>query len=136
MAVALFPYPPTTQDPVFPVDWLTIDSLPVGSRFDYLLEPPPGSYGYLVVAWIEEGMSIFLFDSWVELAFHPDQSDPRQPGEVVVIGGEMLTIDLVADLSLVPQPESFPATQALPLSGIPAVAAAALPNGHLQERHR
>jgi hypothetical protein len=118
------------------VDWVTIDNLPVGSTFDYLLEPPPGSYGYLVVAWIEEGRSIFLFDSWVELAFHPDQTDPQQPGEVVVIGGEMVTIDLVADLSLVPQPRTLSDLPAMSPPGIPAAAAAPLPDGHLKERRR
>ena len=102
VAVALFPYEPTADDPVLPLAWQTMDAMPPGSVFDYNLSVPGGSYGFLVVAWIEQGSNIFDFDSWVILAFHADPEAPSQPGEVVVITGLIRRIDLTADLNLVP----------------------------------
>lgn len=89
---------------MLPVAWETIDAPPAGSIYDYTLESPAGAYGFLVVAWIAQGNSIFEFDSWVVLGFYPDPSDPSAPGEVVVTNGTFRTIDLTADLTLVPVP--------------------------------
>jgi hypothetical protein len=102
VAVALFPYEPTSDDPVLPVAWQTIEDLPPGSVYDYSLTVPGGSYGFLVVAWIRQGSNIFDFDSWVLLAVHSDPAEPSLPGEVIVINGIIREIDLTADLNLVP----------------------------------
>jgi len=103
VVVALFPYKPTDTDIVYPVVWQTVTESGISS-FDYVLQPPAGSYGYLVVAWQRQGDSIFDLSSWVELGYHPDSSDPGIPGTVLVTPGVFGDIDLAADLSLVPPP--------------------------------
>jgi hypothetical protein len=102
VAVALFPYRPTPGDVVFPVAYQTIEEEPPGGIFDYRFEAPAGEYGYLVVAWIEEGSNIFLIESWVILCEYTLPSDPATPAPVIVTTGEFERIDLAADLSLVP----------------------------------
>lgn len=101
MAVALFPSEPTPTDPVLPVTWQTIEEsdLPI---VDYVLLPPPGRYGYLVVAWIGEGTPLLDLASWVELGIYADPGDPASPGVVEIVEGSTRIIDLTADLSRVP----------------------------------
>lgn len=103
VVVALFPYEPTDVDIVYPVAWQTVTESGL-STFDYVLQPPAGSYGYLVVAWQRQGDSIFDLSSWVELGVYPDPSDPGVPGTVLVTPGVFGSIDLQADLSVVPPP--------------------------------
>ncbi len=101
VAVALFEREPTEQDLVYPTTWQTItsDQLPTA---DYLLVPPPGRYGYLVVAWIGAGGSIFDLTSWVELGVYPDPGDPGRNGVVEITEGSGVVIDLEADFGSVP----------------------------------
>jgi hypothetical protein len=103
VVVALFPREPSPLDLVFPVAFQTINQQGI-SRFDYLLQPPPGRYEYLVVAWLREGSSIFNYSAWVELGAWEQPEEPGVPATVLLGEGIFLTLDMTADFSRVPPP--------------------------------
>ncbi len=95
VGVALFARRPTPDDLELPAAFISFTDTTLTS-FEYRFDQVSGgSYEYLVVAWLEEGVSIFDVEAWVELAVHD--------GPVLVTPGEVRHIDLTADFSVVPQ---------------------------------
>ena len=94
VAVALFPRRPTPDDLVLPAAFTSVTDTTL-QAFEYRFDQVAGgSYDYLVVAWLAEGVSIFDVEAWVELAVHD--------GPVLVTPGQVRRIDLTADFSQVP----------------------------------
>jgi len=106
VAVALFKQKPTTPESDLPVAWKTAPA--DSSWFDYQwVISGGGGFGYLVVAWLREGDSLFDLDAWVELGFYADPVAPEAPGEILITPGEFLRIDLAGDFSKVPSQRRF-----------------------------
>ncbi len=103
VAVALFRAEPVSNQSEFPVVFTEAPAFG-DSSFTYTWTLQPGSYGYLVVAWMREGNYLFDLASWIQIGYYPDPADPSEPGPVLITPGILRHLDLRADFSLVPPP--------------------------------